>query len=65
MSYETVVKELVADTVEYGAALGPKGGSFYPESFSQAMVITLKVHCVHVRLWQYTPPSVLQLCSKN
>ena len=41
--HETVVKELVADTVSYDAELGVGGERFSAGSFSQALFVTVKV----------------------
>ena len=41
--HETVVKELVADTVSYDAELGAGGERFSAGTFSQALFITVKV----------------------
>jgi len=42
--YETVVKELDADTVHAAASLGQHGYRFNPGKFSQAMFVSLKVN---------------------
>lgn len=41
--HETVVKELVADTVDYGTELGVGGERFSSGLFSQALFVTIKV----------------------
>ena len=46
MPHETVVKELVEDTVSYGAELGGGGERFSAGSFSQAVFITVKVQMI-------------------
>ena len=38
------MKELVADTVNYGAELGAGGDRFSAGSYSQAVFISVKVH---------------------
>ena len=45
--YETVVKELDADTVHAGASLGQHGYRFNLGKYSQAVFVTLKV-CITV-----------------
>ena len=40
------MKELVADTVSYGAELGAGGERFSAGSFSQAVFITVKVQTI-------------------
>ena len=41
--HETVVKELVSDTVDYGAELGVGGERFSAGSFAQALFVSIKV----------------------
>ena len=41
--HDTVVKELVSDTVDYGAELGVGGERFSAGSFSQALFVSIKV----------------------
>ena len=41
--YETVVKELEADTVGTSAGLGRGGGRFNPGTFPQAIYVRIKV----------------------
>ena len=41
--YETVVKELQADLVEYSAGVGMKGMRFFPSQYPEGLVVTIKV----------------------
>lgn len=43
ISYESVVSELEADTVDTAASLGIEGGRFSPGPVSQAVFIHIKV----------------------
>ena len=51
--HDTVVKELVSDTVDYGAELGVGGERFSSGSFSQALFVSIKVREL-VLLCMYT-----------
>ena len=43
ISYEDVIKQLVADTIDYGSQLGAAGSRFSPGKYPQALFITIKV----------------------
>ena len=56
--HETVVKELVADTVRYDTELGVRGGRFYAGSFAQALFVTVKVsvYLLSIQMCTYCGP---------